>query len=184
MIAKQYSHRLPADYDMSLIRQRATRLGPLWDHTDGLLFKAFIIQERAEGQQMGNLYASIYLWSNSSAAADFLMGERFQKVLDSFGRPYIECWVPLDVQRGPAQNALSLYREEWSLAPGADRAQVMADETARNQLVASGDDNVAVFLALDVQAWKLVRITLSAKALDLQHPGIGYEVLYLARSAA
>ncbi|MGH8406461.1 MAG: DUF4865 family protein, partial [Pseudomonas sp.] len=42
-------------------------------------------------------------------------------------------------------------------------------------------DNFAVFLALDVQAWKLVRITLSAKALDVNHPGNGYEVFYLAR---
>lgn len=44
MFAKQYSHRLPADYDMNLIRRRAAQLGPSWDHTEGLLFKAFIAQ--------------------------------------------------------------------------------------------------------------------------------------------
>ena len=105
MFAKQYSHRLPADYDMGVIRRRAAQLGPLWDHAEGLLFKAFIAQEHG-----GNVYSSVYLWADPLQAADFLLGERFQKVLDSFGRPHIESWLPLDVQRGPAQNALSLYR--------------------------------------------------------------------------
>ncbi|NVZ20574.1 DUF4865 family protein [Pseudomonas costantinii] len=184
MFAKQYSHRLPADYDMGVIRQRAAQLGPLWDHTEGLLFKAFIAQERGQGPGVGNLYASVYLWSDPLQAADFLLGERFQKVLDSFGRPPIESWLPLDVQRGPAQNALSLYREEWPLEPGADRAGILAQEKLRNQQLADSRDTFAVFLALDVQAWRWVRITLSAKALDAGHPGTGYQVLYLAQGVA
>ena len=48
MFAKQYSHRLPADYDMDVIRRRAAQLGPLWDDTQGLLFKAFIAHEIAK----------------------------------------------------------------------------------------------------------------------------------------
>ena len=117
MFAKQYSHRLPADYDMGVIRRRAAQLGPLWDNAEGLLFKVFIAQEHG-----GNVYSSVYLWADPLQAADFLLGERFQKVLDSFGRPHVESWLPLDVQRGPAQGALSLYREEWPLAPEAPRA--------------------------------------------------------------
>ncbi|WP_119736072.1 DUF4865 family protein [Pseudomonas sp. Larv2_ips] len=179
MFAKQYSHRLPADYDMDVIRRRAAQLGPLWDDAQGLLFKAFIAQTR--GQAPGNVYASVYLWADPLQAADFLLGERFQKVLDSFGRPHIESWLPLDVQRGPAQHALSLYREEWPLVPGADWAGIVAEEKRRNQQVADSRDTFAVCLALDVQAWRLVRITLSGKALDAAHPGTGYEVLYLAR---
>ena len=179
MFAKQYSHRLPAEYDMNVIRRRATQLGPLWDHAEGLLFKAFIAQETG-----GNVYSSVYLWADPLQAADFLLGERFQKVLDSFGRPHIESWLPLDVQRGPAQNALSLYREERPLAPGVDRAGILADETRRNQQLADSNDTFAVFLALDIQAWRLVRFTLSAKTLDAEHPGTGYQVLYLAQGVA
>ena len=179
MFAKQYSHRLPADYDMGVIRRRAAQLGPLWDHAEGLLFKAFIAQER--GQAPGNVYASVYLWADPLQAADFLLGERFQKVLDSFGRPHIESWLPLDVQRGPAQNALSLYREEWALEPGVDRAGVLAEGKRRNQQLADSPDTFAVFLALDVQAWRLIRITLSGQALNAEHPGTGYQVFYLAR---
>ena len=182
MFAKQYSHRLPADYDMGVIRRRAAQLGPLWDHTEGLLFKAFVAQER--GQAEGNVYASVYLWADPLQAADFLLGERFQKVLDSFGRPDIESWLPLDVQRGPAQNALSLYREQWPLAPGADRAGILAEEKRRHQPLADSPDTFAVLLALDVQAWRLVRFTLSAKPLQMDHPGTGYQVLYLAQGVA
>ena len=179
MFAKQYSHRLPADYDMGVIRRRAGQLGPLWDNTAGLMFKAFIAQERG-----GNVYSSLYLWADPSQAADFLLGERFQKVLDSFGRPHIESWLPLDVQRGPAPTALSLYREEWPIEPGADRAAIVAQEKQRNRQLADSNDTFAVFLALDVQAWRLVRVTLSAKALAPEHPGIGYQVLYLAQGVA
>jgi len=184
MFAKQYSHRLPADYDMGVIRQRATQLGPLWDGTEGLIFKAFIAQEHGQGAGVGNLYASVYLWSDPLQAADFLLGERFQKVLDSFGRPHIESWLPLDVQRGPAQGALSLYREEWALEPGADRAARLAEEKVRNRQVADRRDTFAVLLALDVQAWRLVRITLSAQPVAAERPGTGYQVLYLAQGVA
>ncbi|WP_332847171.1 DUF4865 family protein [Pseudomonas lactucae] len=184
MFAKQYSHRLPADYDMDVIRHRAAQLGPVWDRTEGLLFKAFIAQERGQAPGVSNLYASVYLWSDPLQAADFLLGERFQKVLDSFGRPDIESWLPLDVLRGPAQSALSLYREEWALEPGADRLARLVEEKRRNRQLADSSDTFAVFLALDVQAWRLVRITLSSHALDPGHPGTGYQVLYLAQGVA
>jgi len=179
MFAKQYSHRLPADYDMGVIRRRAAQLGPLWDNAEGLLFKAFIAQERG-----GNVYSSVYLWADPLQAADFLLGERFQKVLDSFGRPHIESWLPLDVQWGPAQGALSVYREAWPLEPGADRASLLAEEKRRNQQVAGRSDTFAVCLALDVQAWRLVRFTLSSAALDEARQGTGYHVLYLAQGVA
>jgi len=179
MFAKQYSHRLPADYDMGVIHRRAAQLGPLWDDAEGLLFKAFIAREQGV-----KVYSSVYLWADPLQAADFLLGERFQKVLDSFGRPHIESWLPLDVQRGPAQGAVSLYREEWRLEAGADRAVALAEGKRRNQQVADSAETFAVFLALDVQAWRLVRFTLSAKALDAQHPGTGYQVLYLAQGVA
>jgi len=179
MFAKQYSHRLPADYDMAVIRRRAAQLGPLWDNAEGLLFKAFVAQEHG-----ANVYSSVYLWADPLQAADFLLGERFQKVLDSFGRPHVESWLPLDVQRGPALGALSLYREEWPLAPGANRAEILAEEKCRNRQLARSNDTFAVFLALDVQAWRLLRFTLSDSALDAEHRGTGYQVLYLAQGVA
>lgn len=88
------------------------------------------------------------------------------------------------MQRGPAQGALSLYREEWALEPGADRAARLAEEKVRNRQVADRRDTFAVLLALDVQAWRLVRITLSAQPVAAERPGTGYQVLYLAQGVA
>ncbi|WP_338523165.1 DUF4865 family protein [Pseudomonas batumici] len=181
MFAKQYSHRLPALYDMGVIRRRASELGPLWDDTQGLLFKAFIAEERGVFGAQANLYSSVYLWSDPGAAAAFLMDERFQRVIDSFGRPDIEAWLPLDLQRGSALTARALYREALPVEPEADRVRLLATEVERNRAIADQDDTVAVFLALDTAAWRLIRITLSSSDPDRRRAGKAYEVLYLAQ---
>ncbi len=126
MFAKHYSHRLPAHYDMGLIRRRASEFGPRWDDTPGLLFKAFIARERGVFGALANQYASVYLWSEPAAAGAFLMDERFQTVIDSFGRPEIEAWLALDVQWGDAAEARALYREHVQVEPEADRAALLA----------------------------------------------------------
>lgn len=180
MLAMQYSHRLPSDYDMQTIRSRAARRGPLWDHTDGLIFKAFVSQDRGQHGATGNLYASVYLWRNGTAAAEFLMGDRFQSVIDAFGRPRVETWLPLHFQKGPAREALSLYREESSLDAGVDRETLQATEAERNQTIASQADTVAVWTVLDVHAWRLLHFTLSSAPPYAARAPLVYEVLYLA----
>ncbi|MDB5984746.1 MAG: hypothetical protein JWQ69_5761 [Pseudomonas sp.] len=181
MLAKQYSHRLPADYDMNIIRQRVTERGPLWDETEGLAFKAFVVQTRGQYGAVGNLYASVYLWIDVQAATDFIMGERFESVINSFGRPSIETWLPIDARKGPAKQALSLYREDLPFAETADRRALMSAEVERNQGIAQRADTVAVATAIDVTSWKLVRLTLSSAAPDSGHAGVAYEVLHLAQ---
>jgi hypothetical protein len=181
MLAKQYSHRLPADYNMNVIRQRAAERGPLWDDTEGLAFKAFVVQTRGQHGAVSNLYASVYLWHDVQAATDFVLGERFDSVINSFGRPSIETWLPMDARKGPAQQALNLYREELPFAETADRRALVSAEIERNQGIAQRSDTVAVVTAIDVASWTLVRLTLSSAAPDSGHAGVAYEVLHLAR---
>lgn len=90
MFMMQYTHRLPADYEMGRIRERAGRLGREWDDTRGLGFKAFLAQERGIYGAIGNSYSSLYLWLEDEAAVDFIADERFKAVTGSFGRPSIE----------------------------------------------------------------------------------------------
>jgi Domain of unknown function (DUF4865) len=181
MLAKQYSHRLPADYDMGLIRERAARRGPMWDRTKGLAFKGFVARERGQYGATGNAYSSVYLWLDASAAADFIMDERFQSVTDSFGRPRIETWLPLDARKGPATQARALYREDLDLGEAVDRAALRVAETERNGALAAQADTLAVVTALDPWAWRLVRFTLSSGLPDPSRPGTAYQVFYLAR---
>jgi len=152
MFAMQYSHRLPTDYDMEIIRRRVAERGPLWNDTEGLVCKLFATQQRNRHGAAGNVYASIYLWFDSDAAVRFLMGERFQAVIDSFGRPQIETWLPLDARRGSAKQALSIYRDERVLPAGTDRAALYNGEVERNREIAARPDTVAVWAALDLHA--------------------------------
>lgn len=181
MFAMQYSHRLPADYDMQIIRQRVAERGPSWDNLEGLICKAFAIQERNRHGASGNVYASVYLWSDSDATARFLSGERFQAVTDAFGRPQIETWLPLDARRGNAEQAQSLYREERVLAASTDRAALHAAEIELNREIAARPDTVAVWVALDLNAWHLVRFTISSAPVDPNRAGEVYEVMHAAK---
>lgn len=181
MFAMQYSHRLPADYDLQIIRQRVAERGPLWDDTQGLVCKVFALQQRNRHGATGNLYASVYLWSDSGAAVRFLMDERFQAVVDAFGRPQIETWLPLDARRGHATQALSLYRDERVLKAAEDRAALQAQEIEVNREIAARADTVAVWAALDLSAWRLIRFTLSSAPADPARGGEVYDVMHLAR---
>jgi hypothetical protein len=177
MFAMQYAHRLPADYDLQIIRQRAAERGPLWDATPGLLFKAFVLQQAGQLGATGNVYASVYLWDESAAAADFIASERFDSVIRSFGRPAIETWLPAQALRGLARQGRTLYREEQPLP--VDPA-MLAGELERNQAIAAQHDTVAVWTVLDMQRWQWLRFTLSANEPDGRHAQHVYEVLHLA----
>ena len=45
MMIAHYAHRLPANYDMSLIRSRANERGGRWSAVPELYFKAFLVRE-------------------------------------------------------------------------------------------------------------------------------------------
>lgn len=181
MLAKQYIHRLPADYDMDIIRRRAAARGPEWDATPGLAFKGFVARERGRHGAIGNVYSSVYLWRDPAGAAEFIFDDRFRAVTSSFGRPRIETWLPFDARRGPAAQARTLYREDVGLPDSVDYPAVRAREIERNAMLAAQSDTLAVVTALDLAAWHLVRLTVSAEAPDPSRAGTPYQVLYLAR---
>ena len=184
MFMKQYIHRLPADYDMDHVVKRATDLGPDWDLTPGLGFKAFIAQRRGEHGAVGNSYSSLYLWLSESAAMDFITGDRFQKVIDGFGRPAIETWLPLAAGYGEIEAARTVYREDIVIAPGTDMAALTTEERGRTRRAVDFSGTVAAISAIDLSNWRLSRFTLSSQALLTPARGSGYEILHLASPGA
>lgn len=70
MLAMQYSFTLPADYDMSIIRQRIATKGHLMDGFPLLVFKAFLQASRDVGRRHAfeNLYAPFYMLSDLQMA--------------------------------------------------------------------------------------------------------------------
>ncbi len=95
MILMQYRFELPADYDMDIIRRRVRDKGHLFDHVVGLNAKAFLCTARddvATGSKV-NVYAPFYVWQTPSAMMDFLCGDKFAGVTNSFGWPGVQSWL-------------------------------------------------------------------------------------------
>ena len=80
MQAMQYHITLPSDYDMVIIRQRVGQTGHLMDSFPGLLFKAFLIGEKVQGEQH-NSYCPLYVWQDDKGMTDFIFNGYFDNIL-------------------------------------------------------------------------------------------------------
>jgi hypothetical protein len=181
MIIAHYAHRLPADYDVGIIRNRASSRGHLFDAIPELYFKAFLLRERGRFGASQHEYSSLYLWRRDEGFRDFLVDGRTKSVTDSFGRPQIETRVVLDAHRGNGAEARFLYKQEQDIAPDTDLTSAFAAEIARNREAAQQAGVVAAAVGVDAERWKFTRVLLSEKELRGREPGTAYQVLYLAR---
>lgn len=181
MFAMQYEHRLPADYDMQVMRDRAATRGPRWDATPGLFLKAFVARVRGQYGASANLYGGVYLWQDAASATSLLTGDGFRVVTDSFGRPRVDTWLPLDAQAGRATGpAQALYRHVEAIDVNADIPAVKAAAIARSRIAAARPDTLAAWIVLDTSTWQLLWFTLSSAAPEPARGGEVYQVLYLA----
>src|ERR1700741_1779411 len=133
MMIAHYAHRLPADYDVEIIRKRAKARGPLWDAVPELYFKGFLLRERGRFGAIANEYSSLYLWRKDEGFRNFLVDGRTRSVTDSFGRPPIETRFVLDAHKGSSETARFLYKQEQDIPPDADLTAAFAEEIARNR---------------------------------------------------
>jgi uncharacterized protein DUF4865 len=180
MIIAHYAHRLPADYDIQIIRSRAASRGHLFDAIPELYFKAFLLRERGRFGAIANEYSSLYLWRADKGFRDFLVEGRTKSITDSFGRPQIETRFALDALKGDGKEARFLYKQEQDIPPDADLTSVFAEEIARNRAVAREEGVVAAAVGVDAQNWKFSRVLVSEKEPSGREHGHAYQVLYLA----
>ncbi|EGD03857.1 hypothetical protein B1M_14376, partial [Burkholderia sp. TJI49] len=132
MLTASYVHRLPADYDLDIIRARVRERGRRWDDAPELLFKGFLLREAGRYGATENAYASLYLWRDDRAFAQFVTDGRYRVVTDSFGRAPIEVQVALDARRGRASAARFARLEAIDIPADADLDATLAQEVARN----------------------------------------------------
>ncbi len=181
MIIAHYAHRLPADYDIRIIRDRAGRRGHLFDAIPELYFKAFLLRERGRLGANQSEYSSLYLWRKDEGFRDFLVDGRTRSVTDSFGRPQIETRFVLDAHKGSGEQARFLTKQEQDIAPDTDLTSAFTEEIARNREAAKEEGVVAAAVGVDAQNWKFSRVLLSEKEPTGREQGTAYQVLYLAR---
>jgi hypothetical protein len=181
MIIAHYAHRLPADYDISIIRNRAGARGHLFDAVPELYFKGFLLRERGRFGAIAHEYSSLYLWRKDEGLRNFLVDGRMKSVTDSFGRPQIETRFVLDAHKGSSEQARFLYKQEQDITPDADLTSAFTDEIARNREAAQQSGVVAAAVGVDAQNWKFTRVLLSEKEPSGREAGTTYQVLYLAK---
>jgi hypothetical protein len=182
MIIAHYAHRLPADYDIGIIRNRAAARGHLFDGIPELYFKGFLLRERGRFGAIANEYSSLYLWRRDEGFRNFLVDGRTKSVTDSFGRPQIETRFVLDAHKGSGEAARFLYKQEQDIPPDADLTSAFAEEIARNREAAQQGGVVAAAVGVDAQNWKFTRVLLSENEPGGREAGNAYQVLYLART--
>ncbi len=181
MIIAHYAHRLPADYDISHIRNRAKGRGQLLDAIPELYFKGFLLRERGRFGAIQNEYSSLYLWRKDEAFRDFLVDGRTKPVTDSFGRPQIETRFVLDALKGSGESARFLYKQERTIAHDADLTSAFAEEIARNRDAAQEAGVIAAAVGVDAQNWTFTRVVLSEREPSGSKGEEVYEILYLAK---
>jgi hypothetical protein len=181
MIIAHYAHRLPSDYDLGIIRDRAGRRGPLWDDIPGPHFKAFMLRERGRFGAIASEYSSLYLWQTDEALRDALLAGRYKVVTDSFGRAAIATRFALDARRGGGRDARFAFRQDHAIPVDADLSEAFAAEIARNREIAKRPGVVAAAVGVDPERWSFTRILLSETEPRGAEGEQAYQILYLAR---
>ncbi|AOJ41815.1 DUF4865 domain-containing protein [Burkholderia sp. AU33423] len=181
MLTAYYVHRLPADYDLDIIRNRVRERGRLWDDTPDLVFKGFLLREAGRYGATENGYASLYLWRNEQAFAGFVTDGRYRVVTDSFGRAPIDVQVALDARKGSASTGRFVRLEAIDIPADADLDATLAQEVERNRDVAARQGTVAAAVSLDPLRWRLTRVHVSEREPDDRSAGTVYQILHLAR---
>ncbi|SFJ47836.1 protein of unknown function [Bosea sp. OK403] len=181
MIIAHYTHRLPANHDIGLIRARARERGPLWDAVPELYFKGFLLREAGRHGAIANNYSSLYLWRQDEAFREFLVSGRYKVVTESFGRAEIQTRFALDARKGTGREARFAYREDLLIPPDADLTAIFTGEIELNRALASRPGTVAATIGVDTANWTLTRLLLSEQEPSGNEGGTSYEILHLAR---
>ncbi len=179
MIVAHYEHRLPADYDLGLIRSRAGERSPLWNAVPDLYFKGFLLRESGRFGATTSSYSSLYLWRHDEAFRNFLVKGAYKIVVNMFGRAQIETRIALDARKGTGREARFAYRQDAAIPHDVDLGAAMAGEIERNADLSARAGIVAAIVGLDAEKWILTRVLLSEN--ECTDAGACYQILHLAQ---
>ncbi|QMU79681.1 DUF4865 family protein [Streptacidiphilus sp. PB12-B1b] len=189
MQAMQYTITLPADYDMSIIRERVRTRGHLLDGFPGLGFKAYLIRERGVDGSPVNAYAPFYLWRDTGGMNRFLWGGGgFGGLVADFGRPAVRSWTTVHEASGPARTRppVTAIRRLEAVPDGADPAEAVTRARAAAEATAGTPGVHRTLVALDPDRWELVLLTLWAEPAEPAEPEPAgttdrYRILHLSQ---
>jgi hypothetical protein len=184
MIAMQYTIRLADDYGAQNIRARVQQRYAMFDNMPGLAHKSYLFSET------DRLYAPFYIWADHDAARDFLIGDVFQNVSDTFSRPRVRTWNVLayDIFDPNLAPALAV-RESDAIEPEGRLSELAKTERAGHNTLRGQSGLHSHAVALDADRWELVRFSWwrdEAAAKNKVHADAvqTYDVLHLSTPPA
>ena len=188
MFLKQYEITIPADYDMTVIRDRVAKHGVSFDDFPGLALKCFLIRERGKHGANANQYAPVYVWPHEQQMWGFLAGPAFARIKADFGVPPVSTWPGL-VFAGAARLDIgrisSVTRTVVDIPPESDLQALLARE--RKEAAIAVDEDVTCLaraVGLDPGNWKLARFEYwSRPQSELPSGTHSYEVLHSSAPA-
>jgi hypothetical protein len=152
MIAMQYTIRLAGDYNIDLVRERVALRKPLFDGLEGLLHKSYLFNA-AEG-----IYAPFHVWRCDDAARDFLTGDLFRDLVETYGRPRVRCWGVLAYGGNPeAGNPHKAMKEIDTIAAEIDLPDLTRTEGERHRRALEMPGLCFHLIGLDPDRWELMR---------------------------
>lgn len=183
MIAMQYSIRLSDDFSTRQIRARVQARYSLFDKMKGLAHKSYLFNSA------DRLYAPFYIWRSHDAARDFLLGDIFQDVSDTFQRPRVRMWNVFSYDVFEPTMTPTYCVREVDAVPAEQRLASLANaERERHEALRGKAGLHSHAVALDADRWELVRFSLWRNQASAGDMFTGdaiqtYDVLHLSTPA-
>jgi len=152
MIAMQYTIRLASDYNIDLVRERVARRKPLFDGLEGLMHKSYLFNPTEA------IYAPFHVWQCDDAARDFLTGDLFRDLVETYGRPRVRCWGILAYGGNfESGNPRMVMKEIDAIAAETHLPDLASMERERNLRALEMPGLCFHMIGLDPDRWELMR---------------------------
>lgn len=177
MNAMQYKVILPDDYDMSLIRNRVKENGAKTDNFSGLLFKAYLISEKAQGA-VSNSYSPLYVWKNSKGMNRFIFEGFYDNIIRDFGWQSIQIGIPLTVELGNIfADASYLLEHNVAIPEQLSLKDIPSQLSEKSELLLQ--NNVGKLIVYNPDKWQASSFTFYTEKPKQNHPAL-YEILHVS----
>lgn len=148
----QYKINLPSDYDMNIIKKRIKDNGHKTDGFPDLIFKAYLITEKANGS-LANSYCPLYIWHKSTGMNHFIFDGYFDNILGSFGWQTINIGIPLQVELTDEFSQSQFVLEEYHDIVAQSNLKNFVFQTTEYQ------DQLARVVIYNPDKWRYVNFT-------------------------
>lgn len=180
MFAMQYGFDVA---DAEPVRQRVNEIGSRFDQLPGLYLKAFLVADAIDDEAAR--YTPFYLWDNLNGMSDFLLSDAFRAVAAKYGRPVVQRWNQVAFFKGQAvaQTPLFAIQQSIPIPDDVDLAQLCELQTTDAEAMTCEHGLHSIFLGLDTNNWKLMKISLWTAQPVVTSGGKQFEVAHLSAPA-